>query len=216
MTNRHPTVISTNKDQEIDNEKWLSRIQKKLLEKEAVQPSKVDKSLYEQINSIINRKSRYSSVEAAVKDMQERSGLLAFLNKTSNKEELQSKVATEKTASLDDNEAKDKKKGPVLFIKFPNVKKTFENVIKGARGNLSIPAIFNKVKSIHQNDVCEAKDWEDEEVFRYVSNLNLNAKKENPSTYDDYTNLGTNDDLSNSDVEKDNSDIFGNLSSQKF
>jgi hypothetical protein len=52
------------------------------IEKAAVQPSHQDQSLFDQISSVMNgTKSKYPNVDAAVKDMQERSGLLAYKNK---------------------------------------------------------------------------------------------------------------------------------------
>src|SRR5271169_374332 len=52
----------------------------KNLEKEAVKSKRDDYSLYDQINGILGNKSKYSSVEEAVLDMQRRTGLLDLLN----------------------------------------------------------------------------------------------------------------------------------------
>ena len=86
--NRHQAVISRNSEMELDEDHWLNQFQKKLIEKDAVQPKSVDRSLFDQINSIMNNKSKYPSVAAAVEDMKERSGLSAFLdiNKTSEED----------------------------------------------------------------------------------------------------------------------------------
>lgn len=55
---------------------WLKRF------KDNIQKAPVkNNNLYQQILSVMNGSNKYSSVEDAVKDMQERSGLAAFLSK---------------------------------------------------------------------------------------------------------------------------------------
>ena len=98
---RHQAVISRNADDGIEENHWLKQFEKKL-EKGAVQSRPAD-SIYDQINSIMNGKSKYPSVAAAVEDMKERSGLIAYLKKSEEKES-----ANTKTASEDNNNAIDK------------------------------------------------------------------------------------------------------------
>ncbi|MCX6822060.1 MAG: hypothetical protein NTW30_04760, partial [Candidatus Aenigmarchaeota archaeon] len=108
---RHQSVISRNADECEGDDHWLKQFQKQLVEKQAVQPKPVDSFLFDQINSIMNGKSKYPSVAAAVEDMRERSGLSAFLEKTSNEDNENSKLAQEKVAS--DNNSVINKKVPV-------------------------------------------------------------------------------------------------------
>jgi hypothetical protein len=79
---RHQSMINRTSDESIGEDNWLKQLAK-TLEKSAVQPKSVDSSMFDQINSIMNSKSKYPSVAAAVEDMKERSGLKAYLDKLS-------------------------------------------------------------------------------------------------------------------------------------
>lgn len=212
--NRHQSVVSRHVDENIDGEHWLKQFEKKL-HKDAVQPRAVDQSLFDQISNIMNNKStsRYTSVEAAVEDMKARSGLTAYLEKDFNK------VSTEgnnskKTASgkKDDQD----KTTPSVMIKCPPIKQTLENYIRDTKGNLPIPAIIDKIRSIHQGDVSDAKDWDDEKLIRLVSKLNLGAKRENPDVFQNYQNLGRREQMSESEFDQSNVDAFHSLNPVKF
>lgn len=206
MSRRHSPVISRQSDENIEEDHWLKQFQKSL-QKGAVQP-RTQENLFDQINSIMNGKSKYPTVDAAVQDMKERSGLTAYLDKMSkvSKEE---PAAAKKTAS-DNQGAIDKKVDitPIVIKKCPDVQKTLDNYIRDTKGNLPIPAIIEKIRSIHQGDVSDAKDWDDEKLIRLVSKLNLGAKKNNPSSYNNYGNLGRRDVDSNSDIDPSNTDAF--------
>jgi hypothetical protein len=211
---RHQSIISRQSDEGIGEDHWFKQFQKSL-QKDAVQPKSIDSSLFDQINSIMNGKSKYPSVEAAVQDMKERSGLTAYLDeisKISTKENVAKKIAA------DTNKVIDKKIDmvPVVIKKFPGVKSTLENYIKDTKGNLPVPAIIEKIRSIHQNDVSDAKDWEDDKLINLVSELNLSAKTNNPSNFQDYSNLGTRDSDSTSDIDPSNTDAFHGLNPAKF
>jgi hypothetical protein len=203
---RHTSVVSRQSDESIGEDHWLKQFQKSL-QKGAVQPKSVDSSLFDQINSVMNGKSKYPSVAAAVQDMQERSGLTAYLDKVSKHTENSSK----KTAS-DNQQATEKKiEIPIVFKKCPQVKTTLENLIKKYNGNSVVPAIIDTLKNIHQKDVSEASDWEDENLIREVSRQNLIAKRDNPGSYENYSNLGSRDIDSNSDSDRSNTDAFNSL-----
>ncbi len=206
---RYQSVINRNADEEIDENHWLKQFQNKL-EREAVQ-SKSNQSVFEQITSIMNSKSKYPSVEAAVEDMKERSGLKAYLeNKLSNDKKLP------KTASDENNAIHKQIDLPIVIKKYPPIKSTIENYIKDTKGNLPIPAIIDKIKSIHKSDVSHAEDWEDEKLVRLVSALNLKAKKDNPAILDNPGNLGTLDVLDDSEIDPSNTDAFYALNPAKF
>jgi hypothetical protein len=219
---RYQTVISRNSDENIEEDHWLKRFQDELIGKKAVQPKPIDNFLFDQINSIMNNKSKYPSVAAAVEDMKERSGLAAFLAKTSNNDENDnSKTANEKTAS-DNNAVINKKvpigkKLPMVIIKCPHIQKTIENIIKSTRGNLSIPAIIDRARSIHQNDVSDAKDWEADDLLYFISGENLKAKQEHPDISNQSSNLGRrNDSNQDEDLAADNNDAFSALMPAKY
>jgi len=201
---RHQSVVSRQSDESIGEDHWLKQFQKSL-QKGAVQTKSVDSSLFDQINSVMNGKSKYPSVAAAVQDMQQRSGLTAYLDKISKTTEDGSK----KTAS--DNKPAGKNKTVAVFEKCPQIKTTLENHIKSTKGNSVVPAIIDKLRSIHQNDVSDAADWEDENLIRYVSHANLKAKRDNPNSYENYSNLGTRDMDADSDIDASNTDAFNSL-----
>lgn len=211
---RHQSIISRNADNESDEDHWLKQFEKNL-QKGAVQPYNGE-SIFDQINSVMNSKSKYPSVAAAVEDMQERSGLTAYLknlNKTSETDD----VETKKVAT-DNNQAIDKHVNmiPIVIEKCPHIKSTLQNYIKDTKGNISIPAIIDKIRSIHQSDVSNAKDWEDDKLIRLVSKLNLQAKKDNPSNFEHHQDLGSRDHCDNSDVDPSNTDPFHILNPVKL
>ena len=170
--NRHQPVISRQSDNEIDEDNWLNKLQKNLI-KDAVQPKSVDNHLFHQINSIMNGKSKYPSVEAAVEDMMNRSGVTAHLVKM-NKTSIETSETTKVAESVDSD-----KETPIIIKNVPAIKHTIENYIRDTKGNLPVPAIIDKIRSIHRNDVSEAKDWDDDKLLRLVSRINLEAKRSN-------------------------------------
>lgn len=214
---RHQTIVNRNADESIGEDHWLKQFEKNL-QRTAVQPRKIEDTLYYQINSIMNGRSKYPSVQAAVDDMMQRSGLVDYLQKVKVSEEQE--LSQKKTAG-DDNNIMHKQIDvedvmPVVIKKCPSIKNTIENYIKDTRGNLSIPAIIAKVQGIHSGDVSEAQDWEDENLIKFVSKLNLEAKKNNMSGFQDYNNLGKRDTQdSESDVDPSNKDAFHSLNPAK-
>lgn len=207
---RYQPAVNRTADENISEDHWLKQFEKNL-QKGAVQPRNTQESLFDQINSIMNRKSKYPSVEAAVEDMKSRSGLTAYLDKVKKSEENQSSV--KKMASDQDN-ALDKKI-PIVIKKCPAIRNTLEKYISENRGNLPVPAIIDKIKSIHQKDVSDAKDWDEDKLIYLVSNLNLEAKKNNPDTFQEYSNLGVRDSAADSDIDPSNTDAFFALTPAK-
>ena len=197
---RYQTIVSRESDLKIDEDHWLKQLEKNL-EKNAVQSRRVDQSLFDQINGIMNNKSKYSSVSAAVEDMMQRSGLTGYLSKTSQEEQSNGKLNNlsreDKVAShheLSKKEEKQLQKAtkiilPILFKKVPFVKKTIENYIKDTKGNLPVPAIVEKIKAIHNKDVDDAKDWEDINLLKFISDSNFKEKSSN-SNHSNDSNLG--------------------------
>lgn len=96
---------------------WFNDFAKNL-EKNSVEPVR-QQSLYEQINNIIN-KSKYSSVEEKVKELQQRTGLYNILNNI-------------KSASAQIEE-------PAIFSTIPEMKVFIDNFVNDRPGT-SIPAV---------------------------------------------------------------------------
>jgi len=206
---RYQSAITRNSDENVSEDHWLKQFEKSL-QKDAVQP-RAQQSLFEQINSIMNQSSKHSSVEAAVEDMKERSGLTAYLKQS----DVESTEVVKKAS--DDNQTSEKKsKLPLVIQKFPSILKTLQNCIRDSKGNLPIPAIIERVRSIHQNDVSDAKDWDQDDLMYLVSQLNLDAKTSNPSNYENHNNLGGRDSLSDSEVDPSNTDAFFALNPAKI
>jgi hypothetical protein len=198
---RYQSVVQKTSDEDVGEQEWLSKV-KEAIEKAAVQPRYKDQQLFDQINSIMNNKSKYPSVQAAVDDMKERSGLTAYLNKKQSEEDNFSK----KTASL-----KEDPKANVVILVFkscPSVKQTIDNCIKDSKGTLPIPVILSRVQSIHNNDVHNSEDWDDENLLRYISKKNL-EEKSNHGEQSDYNNLGFRNNMDNDGaIDQSNTDAF--------
>ena len=199
--NRYSSVVSRQSDADIDEDHWLKQFRKSL-EKSAVQPRRVDNSLFDQINSIMNGKSKHQSVESAVEDMKERSGLTAYIKniKSENEEAISGKTKTASDENKIDNTT------PDVIKKFPNIKTTIENYIRDTKGNSSVPAIIDKIRSIHQFDVSDGKDWDDNKLIIFVSKLNLEAKANNPDNFQNESHLGERD--HDVDIDASNTDAF--------
>lgn len=214
MSKRHQSIIHRHSDAFIDEDNWMHKLEQSL-KKDAVQPKRVDQSLFDQISHIMNGgKSKYPSVQAAVDDMKKRSGLTAYLEKEELNKLSQDKAI--KKASDNNDLAKDNKMTPIVIVKCPRIARTIANYIEGSRGNLPIPAIIDKIKSIHLKDVSEASDWEDDKLIRYVSKANLAEKSKNNNAEDMYLELGRKDDVSNVDLDASNTDAFNALMPAKL
>src|SRR5277367_2773358 len=75
---RHQSVVTRQSDAENNDDHWLKQFENSL-QKNSVQ-SRDSANLFDQINSIMNTKSKYPSVQAAVDDMMHRSGLSDYLD----------------------------------------------------------------------------------------------------------------------------------------
>lgn len=224
---RNQPNVSRQIDENIDGNHWLKQFEKTLL-KSAVQPKRVDQSMFDQINAIMNSKSKYTSVEAAVEEMKSRSGLTDYLkkiNKTSTENEDKNKKTASSNIHLDVNakdvdmfftEKMDLSAIPELLKEKPEIKNTLQNYIEETKGHLPIPAIIDKIRTIHQKDVGNPKYWDDPKLIALVSKLNLHAKKNNPEVFDNYSNLGKRDHSNGTDIDQSNTDMFASLSPVKF
>jgi hypothetical protein len=215
--------INRELDAKTEND-WANALEHELnkIDKQAVKSKDTSvSSLFNQINSIVNRKSKYSSVEAAVKEMQERSGYASYLRKVeSDTEKTTSKIAQTPFATenphanipqhMDDSVSDDL---PTVIKNHPAIKSTLENCISDTHGFLPIPAIISRIKAIHGHDISDDSLWEEEKFIRYVGNLNL-KEKSNHEQYIPEHNLGKSHEMSE-DVNDANSSFFGGCEPQK-
>lgn len=196
-TRHQPSII-----RESDStDHWMDQLAKNL-ERNAVEPRK-DKSIYEQINSIMDnkKKSKFSSVEDAVQEMRERSGLTAYLQKVKRA-----------AASYAEKKIAQDAQMPSIFSKAPMVKNTLENYVRESRGNSTVPAILEKLREIHRMDVPDPKEWEDDNLVRFISILNAKEKQKYPKNDAEYVELGRAPRLQDKDIDAENSDAFHALS----
>ena len=209
---RHQTVVSRQSDESYSEDHWLKEFENKL-QKTSVQPR--GDNLYDQINSIMNTKSKYPSVQAAVDDMMQRSGLTAYLeNVKVSKDESAGKAR--KNAQLAPQTPVDSKTPELIKMK-PSVNQTLENIVKETRGNMPVPAIIGRLRALHSRDVPDESVWEDEKLIRLVSQMNLQAKTDNPNSYDRFDNLGKGDhSTADSDIDASNTDAFNILMPAKI
>lgn len=232
---RHQSVVSREADGHIDEDHWLKQFEKNL-HKSAVQSRKVDQSLFDQINGIMNTKSKYTSVSAAVEDMMQRSGLSSHLkniNKVSE-ESVTSKTADQSESNLiikkiealkaaadlhkSVKEVKDVKDAPLPAIiqEVPSILKTIENYIESTKGNSNLFSTLQKIQSIHKNDVSDSNDsaWEDKDLLKLINDKIL-AKKLEHSHSEQNSNLGKLDTDFGNDNDA-NTDMFKGLMPAKI
>jgi len=193
---RHQSVINRQSDAGDSEDHWLKEFENKL-QKNSVQPRGI--SLYDQITSIMNTKSKYTSVQAAVDDMMHRSGLSNYLDQVKHSEQNNQATKVAQNHNVNDNT-------PEVIKERPGIAKTLENIIKEGKGNMSIPAILARLQSLHSQDISNSVFWEDEKLIHLISKMNLQAKQDNPANYDNFDQLGQRDhgmvdlDVSNTDA----------------
>jgi tetrahydromethanopterin S-methyltransferase subunit F len=184
---------------------WMSDYAKRL-SKEAVQPYRKDHSVYDQIYSIINsNRPQYPSVDAAVKDMQERSGLLAYQDKlkTSSGQDKIKTIASQICRKAEEHKEKEVK----VFKLHPPIKNTIDNWIEAVHGNLPVPAVITRAKEIHRNDISDDQAWDDDGLLAYVNDKCQEVQERYP-TANDSTNLGRLPHFSEEDIDPSNRDAL--------
>jgi len=165
--NRYEYTVNRTVDNQEKEDRWLSELEQRLT-KSAVQPKRVDQSMFDQINSIIGGNSKFKSVQDAVDEMQRRSGYLDYLHKKTAQDEEQKKSQSDK-------------KNIELFNQHPEIEMTFKNYIESTSGNQDVPSIIHHVKAIHQHDVADDSLWDNDDVITYVHNLNQSTQDKKPS-----------------------------------
>jgi hypothetical protein len=213
---RSQPVISRQSDGEYSDDHWLREFETKL-EKTSVQPR--GDSLFDQITSIMNTRSKYPSVQAAVDDMMHRSGLSDYLQNVKMSEETldeRSKKTARDHQEQKRQETRDSKTPQVIQQK-PSILRTLENIVNESKGNLPVPAIIFRLHSLHAQDIPDEAAWEDERLMHLVSQYNLRAKRDNPATFDKFDQLGKTDHaMDNSDIDPSNTDAFNILMPAKI
>jgi hypothetical protein len=180
-----PTITTSNpvQDQSLDIASNMEKALQEQFNKMSVQPQEQE-TLFDQITSIISgTKPRYPSVEVAVSDMQDRSGFTRYQREKNDWQALKQSHPTDtdlgKAAQSVEQPAQDKHEGPELFKENPEIRDTFDNYITDTRGNISIPAILERVHNIHKRDADDAL-WNHPELLEYISKKCDEVKEDNP------------------------------------
>lgn len=161
------------------------------LAKNKAQPTAVDaarsrnaNSIVQQVNSIIAGKSRYATVDDAVKDMTERTGLSTYLDTIKSAEESKKKV--NKNASEDlqipSSLAQYDFAGQVISY--------IQNNIKNSNAHsVAIPALQADILEIFGRRGLQSQDVMNDEFEKYLSDCIYEAQKMLPPEYQN-NNIG--------------------------
>lgn len=203
---RHQAVISRQSD---ESDHWLRQFEASL-EKTSVQPR--GPSTYDEITSIMNTRSKYPSVQAAVDDMMHRSGLSTYLSTVKESQEKVPQVKATKTAQV-----VPQTNLPRIFREVPGAKQTLQNIVTESKGNTPISAIIQRLHALHAKDTADESVWDDEALLHYISKMNLEAKKNNPGVFENFDNLGKTDHANlDTDIDASNTDAFNILMPAKI
>lgn len=172
---------------------WLSDFANNLAKQSVESKTRAQHSIYDQISSIMGYKSKHSTVDAAVEDMKERSGLNHFTKLQSH--------AQEKVEKKSDNT-------PELFKTVPQLQMTATNYIESTRGNLPLPAIIDKLKTIHRSDVSNDAGWDDPKLIIWLNNKNIGEKKKHPNQDTNLHNLGKVPTFNDEEIDPSNDDAL--------
>jgi hypothetical protein len=177
MTNkyysRNQPIVSRDEDsreREVRRPDWFNQFAADL-EKSSAQPkdkanprANID-STFDKINQILGNKSKYSSVQEAVLDMQKRTGLLDMLNKKAQ--------FTEEMQNI---------KVPGIFAKIPDMKVFIDNFVE-SRPGVAVDAVVQsmlKIRSIRAK--LPNTDDVDQDVKRYISEKIAEAQMLHPKS----------------------------------
>lgn len=163
----------------------------KNLEKEAVKSKKDDYALFDQINSILGNKSKYSSVEEAVLDMQRRTGLLGLLLK---KKEAQAAISK-------------KYENAKIFGDIPNMKIFIDNYIESRPGTSVDAVVHDLLRDPSIKNKLPEGDDVPIEVRHYINDKLLESKIMHPESGEENLELGKID-LSTDDNSSSDNDPF--------
>jgi hypothetical protein len=161
---------------------WLADFAKNL-EKEAVKSKREDASIFDQVSQILGAKSKYSSVEEAVLDMQKRTGLYDLLNKKAS-------------AEIE------------LFKNIPNLKNFIDNFIESRHGlNVSPESVSHQIVSVESfKSKLPNKNDIPNEVKEYINKKIMEVKdQQNTGSSSDKNNIADfgKADLTSSDTDMD-------------
>jgi hypothetical protein len=164
----------------------------KNLEKAAVRSKKDDIALFDQINSILGNKSKYSNVEEAVLDMQRRTGLLDLVNKRKAAQAIISK----------------KYENSKLLNEIPNLKTFIDNYIESRPGTSVDAVAHDLLRDPAIKDKLPQGDDIPDEIRRYINDKLLENDLMHPSEEENFQ-LGKVDVSTDDNTSSDNDPFSG-------
>ena len=179
---------------------WLDRFADGLDQKSAVEVARErsQRSIYEQITSIVSGNKTFASVDDKVKDLQERAGLTEYLRRISQ-EKYTTKVAANE---FDDVLGCD----PELKERIASFCK---NKIKTFRGHISVPAMQAEINSAFTG--VQAHEINDARVATILNAMIEEEKSNNPTAAVNDQNLGLGVGVTLEDDDGSNDDFFSAL-----
>jgi hypothetical protein len=176
------------------------------LQKTSTQSVEQDKSTFDVISEIMGTKpARYSSMDEAIKDMHDRSGLMVYLKQIQSAgESAQTKTASENLEVTLDAE-------PELLTERPALKQVILNIVEGRMGHTNVESVLHKLFELFRNDGIESKHLEDKQLKQYVSDVISSVKSNNHNEDFLEVNLGKVDEDTGSDYSDSGSDVFQSL-----
>jgi hypothetical protein len=175
-----PSIVKQSDWRSAKSESSLIDDFQKNLEKLSVQPYRSEEdSIYNQISSIMGNRPRFSSVQAAVRDMQNRSGLTDYLKKLNSESQTNSKkIASEDSRNLN----------VVGILQNQSIKSTIDNIISDNHGAMDISQVLSRAKQIHGTEVSDNVMWDQRELFEYIKKKSDECRRDNGQVND--SNLG--------------------------
>jgi hypothetical protein len=153
---------------------WLDRFAREYAKKEAAQTA-VDvarernnsksSNVFEQMNAIISgNKAPYATVDEAVRDYQQRTGLVARAASS----EVKAKAAQIIAAAEEEEVEKKNPEIPELISRIPDIEMYISNVIE-TNPHIQLPAILQMIHETFRRDGARESDISDPDFVRYVS-----------------------------------------------
>jgi hypothetical protein len=152
---------------------------------------KDDSSTFDQINRILGNKSKYSTVEEAVLDMQKRSGLYDYLKQ------------------LKANAEAEKREEPKLFAQIPVLKTYIDNYIKQHPGATVYSIIHDLVRVKPIKDKLPDGDDVPQEIYKYINDKLSEEAAMHPTNEGEDLQLGKVDLSVDDNIAKDNDPFSG-------
>ena len=190
------------------------------IDRQAVHSGDQDRSMFDQISEIMGTKSKFSTVEDAVRDMRERTGLTEFLSKATkattaaNAEAI---LANVKCASEDDNlevSLPADTEQPSIFKDHPKIEKFIAQYIKSRKGHTSVASVMSDIGRIFKE--IDTVHLDDKNLKHFISEKILEELQLNPAGTDmDVEMLGSVDKGNDQDYALNN-DAFSSLLPAKF